>query len=119
MNISELESLERELHTPQARRSRARLEQLLHPEFREIGRSGRQYSRDETIRLLIAGHEPLNIETTELSANTLTEGCMLLTYRSAQVSPDGTRTHIARRSSLWIRHNGGWQLYHHQATPAD
>ena len=85
MMISELESLERELHTPQARRSRARLEQLLHPEFREIGRSGRQYSRDETIRLLIAEHEPFNIETTELSANTLTHTSRL----RPSVSPSG------------------------------
>lgn len=39
-----LRELECELHRPHARRSRAQLQQLLHPEFFEFSRSGKTYS---------------------------------------------------------------------------
>ena len=42
----DLQALEAELHHPGVRCSRERLEQSLHPDFHEVGRSGRQYSRE-------------------------------------------------------------------------
>ena len=40
--LTHLQTLEVELHHPGVRTSRARLEALLHPDFHEVGRSGRQ-----------------------------------------------------------------------------
>jgi len=41
--LEQLRELEVALHQPANRRDRAMLERLLHPRFREFGRSGRSY----------------------------------------------------------------------------
>jgi len=43
--LSELQSLEVELHSPAARKSRDRLNALLHADYLELGRSGRRYTK--------------------------------------------------------------------------
>jgi hypothetical protein len=48
----ELRTLEIELHHPGTRCSRGRLERLLHPDFHEVGRSGRRYGRETVIVFL-------------------------------------------------------------------
>jgi hypothetical protein len=47
-----LQALEVELHHPDVRRNPARLAQLPHPEFHEVGRSGRMYNRESIMELL-------------------------------------------------------------------
>jgi hypothetical protein len=49
MLLEELRSLETELHTIEARRKRQRMEMLLHPDFVEFGRSGRRYTRADSL----------------------------------------------------------------------
>lgn len=43
--LTKLRSLEEALHTNEVRRSPEKLEERLHPEFEEIGRSGSKYER--------------------------------------------------------------------------
>jgi hypothetical protein len=45
--LSTLRSLELDLHDSRVRRSRERLATLLHPRFREFGRSGAEYTQAE------------------------------------------------------------------------
>ena len=45
--LEEILALEQEMHLTSTRRNRERMEQLLHPDFYEIGRSGVRYSRQE------------------------------------------------------------------------
>ena len=52
--LQELQTLEVELHHPGVRCSRERLEELLHLEFHEVGRSGRAYSREIVVNFLAA-----------------------------------------------------------------
>lgn len=47
-----LQALEVELHHPGVACTRERLEQLLHPQFHEVGRSGRKYDRDTVVAFL-------------------------------------------------------------------
>jgi len=47
--LQQLLSLEQEMHRTVVRRDRGRMQELLHPEFEEIGRSGRVYSRREIL----------------------------------------------------------------------
>lgn len=52
-----LQGLEVELHHPGTRCSPARLDALLHPQFHEIGRSGRAYDRETVLGSLAFQNE--------------------------------------------------------------
>lgn len=114
--LEHLRGLEAELHHPGVRCSRSRLQQLLHPGFHEVGRSGRPYTRDTVIDFLAAQAEPPQVVASDYAVTLLADDCALLTYRSAHRSPDGLGEH-AFRSSVWRRTGEGWQLYYHQGTP--
>ncbi|MCY7343193.1 MAG: DUF4440 domain-containing protein [Pseudonocardia sp.] len=95
------------------RRSAAAVEDLLDPEFREIGASGRLWTRAETVAAL-AGDVPdgkVSISATEFHGVVLAQDLVLLTYVSDR---NGRR---ARRSSLWRSSQGSWRMLHHQGTP--
>jgi hypothetical protein len=101
------------LLSPDVRRSRDAVEDLLDPEFREVGASGRLWSRDETVTALAVENGDMQGETivTELAGTVLTPDLILLTYMSDR----GGR--LARRVSLWLRTGGAWRVLYHQGTP--
>jgi hypothetical protein len=108
---------ERELHKPEVRRDRARLAELLHPEFSEIGRSGAQYTRGEVLVLLPDEQEPTRVHSQDFALQVLAEGVALLTYKAAHVSAAGELQRHALRSSVWTQGASGWQVLFHQGTP--
>jgi hypothetical protein len=116
--LQELRDLEVELHHPGVRCSRERLEELLHAEFHEVGRSGRRYSRDMVINYLASQAADAAIESFTFEMQLLADGCMLLTYQSAHRAADGTLKNHTLRSSVWVRNAGRWQIVYHQGTPA-
>jgi hypothetical protein len=116
--LSKLASLEVELHHPGARCSPERLDELLHPEFREVGRSGQIYDRATCIRFLTGKSVAPNVQSDAFALEPLVEGLALLTYRSAHRGSDGTLHTHTLRSSLWQRGEARWQLRYHQGTPA-
>lgn len=116
--LDEISRLETELHHPGVPCSRERLEQLLHPGFHEVGRSGRPYSRDTVIGYLASVKVAPAVESWDFALEELGEGCVLLTFKSAQRAEDGSLLEAALRSSIWRRTPQGWQLYYHQGTPA-
>lgn len=84
--------------------------ELLHPDFTEVGASGRSYDREE----MLAHLAPLTgVEAEEFVADEIAPGVVLLRYATA--GPGGT----VERTSLWTRENGRWLLRHHQGTRAD
>lgn len=102
-------ALERELLRPDVRADIGRIGVLLHPDFAEIGSSGRYWTRDAMMMAL----EEDPGEATELellSADRLSENTILLTYRS--FSHSGS----ALRSSVWTLDRGQWRLRFHQGT---
>jgi hypothetical protein len=113
-----LQALEVELHHPGVRCSRERLEALLHPEFHEVGRSGRAYTRETVINFLVAEQERAHVVSEQFKVAELAPDLALLTYRSAHQLADGQRSTHTLRSSLWLRTTVGWQLRYHQGTPA-
>jgi hypothetical protein len=113
-----LQSLEVELHRPGVRMSRSRLELLLHPEFHEVGRSGRQYDRETIIAFLASRAQHPEVESGGFGLKELGPSGALLTYWSAQRASSGTLSDHALRSSLWVQGPAGWQLLYHQGTPA-
>ncbi len=76
--LQELQSLEGELHHPGVRCSRERLEQLLHPEFHEVGRSGRSYSRETIVNFLAEQDSQPVIASEEFSVSELGHEVALL-----------------------------------------
>jgi hypothetical protein len=115
--LEELKRLEVELHHPGVRCSSERLQQLLHPEFREVGRSGRPYDRETVITHLLSQTARSHVVSTDFQISRLCETCALLTYRSATAESDERFVQHALRSSVWVRTHAGWQMYYHQGTP--
>lgn len=116
--LDTLRSLEAELHHPGVRCSHERLEQLLHPDFHEVGRSGRRYTRETVVAFLAAQADPPEVQADAYALTALAEDCALLTYRSAHRSDAGLVL-PALRSSIWRRTPAGWQLFYHQGTPTE
>ena len=115
--LKTLTDLETELFDPGTRRNRARLEALLHPQFFEIGRSGRVHTRDDVLNELPNEQGPLGIQARDFALQPLAEDAWLMTYRSAQASSSGALERHALRASVWKRSPNGWQIVFHQATP--
>lgn len=117
--LDELQALESELHHPGVRCSPERLERLLHPQFHEVGRSGRHYDRETIVRHLVSQTAPPDVVASDYAVRRLADGAALLTYRSAHRTADGGRTLPARRCSVWLREASAWRLAYHQGTPDD
>ncbi len=116
--LAQLRALECELHGLATRQDRARLEQLLHPAFREHGRSGRRYSREQILARLTAESEDVCVQVQDFELQPLAEGLCLLTYRSAHRQADGSLQWHSNRCSIWGHEPGaGWRMRFHQGTP--
>ncbi|WP_426624374.1 RNase H family protein [Leifsonia sp. McL0607] len=102
--------LERELIEPSVRADASRVAALLHPEFEEIGRSGRLWGRDAIVEALAEEDAPA-AEIAVLGTERLGSDVILLTART--VDERGA----SLRSSLWLRSGGRWRLRFHQGTP--
>jgi ribonuclease HI len=105
-----VEELERELLGPLVRGDIGRTAVLLHPDFMEIGSSGRVWTRDAMMMALEEDPgERTDIEI--LGADRIGTGAVLLTYRSF------ARSGTTLRSSLWVLDGDRWRLRFHQGTP--
>jgi ribonuclease HI len=105
-----VEALERELLRPETRADIGRTGVLLHPDFTEIGSSGRIWTRDAVMMSLAENPDgPAELEI--LGADRLGDQTVLLTYRTT------ARSGTALRSSLWVHDGAQWRLRFHQGTP--
>ena len=117
--LSQLQILEVELHYPGVRPSHERLAQLLHPEFHEVGRSGRTYTRETVVSYLSSRESQPQVVSENFAVSELGPVVALLTYRSANNVPsEGLKNHTLR-SSVWVKVAAGWQLRYHQGTAAE
>lgn len=99
-----------------SRADRAFVAATMAPDFLELGRSARRYSRDD----ILSGMDQQPGVLTRLhhlEARDLTADVTLCTYVSEVRYDRGTGW--ANRSSIWDRSAGGWQLRFHQGTPID
>lgn len=115
--LATLHELECELHQPECRRNRERLAQLLAPDFREFGRSGATYTRDDELMSLPSDPECPHIHAQDFVVNKLSDSIVLLTYRSAHVNSSQELFRHTNRSSIWRLDSSGWQMVFHQGTP--
>ena len=101
--------LERRLLDPFVRKQRAIVAAMLADEFREFGRSGRMYTKEEVLNALGSEHEQA-IVIEDFAAASLGDAAALATYRSIHANC------VARRSSVWVWRKGRWVMLFHQGT---
>lgn len=116
--VDEAVAGELRLLDPAVRTSRTRAARLLHPEFTEVGASGRRWTREAMLAALPAmeggSSEGPHHEVSGMTGVQLAPDLVHLTYETVVA---GRRS---RRSSLWRRDpdaGGAWRLYYHQGTP--
>lgn len=98
---------------PAVRSSPELMGELLHPEYREFGISGRVWDRDSIIDAIAArdATAPRPITTSRMKGIQLAPDVVHLTF---DTESGAQRAH---RSSLWRLTGGSWLLYFHQGTP--
>lgn len=111
--LKDLELLEEGLWRSGVRFDLKRMEEILAPDFFEIGRSSRCYRREDILRM---DARPINakLPLIDFKARLLDSNIAQVTYISA-VTYEGVEER-ARRSSIWSRTERGWQLRFHQGT---
>ena len=90
------------------------MERVLAPDFFEYGRSGRVYTREQS---LACPRQPTDaaLPLPNLKIRLINEVTAQVTYDSA-ITNDGIVEH-GHRSSIWSRTPEGWILRFHQGTP--
>ncbi|PRY63660.1 ribonuclease HI [Knoellia remsis] len=102
-------ALERSLLADETRSDPAAVAALLHPQWSEIGQSGRLWTREEMLDEIAPLASPVTLDV--VACMPAGPDAMLLTWRA--VTDEGSTL----RSSLWVRAGGGWQQLFHQGTP--
>jgi hypothetical protein len=111
--IEEIRSLEERLLDPSVRASP---EQLNH--FLEVGQSGLQYDKAESIEGLTSeSGTPPEFVISQFQARSLAPQLVLVTYRIAKRTGSSEQVQYSLRSSLWQQRSGRWQIVFHQGTP--
>ena len=114
--MHEVIELERTLWDPQSRNDPELVDRLLHPDYLEVGSTGRTWTRREILEPV--GH--FTADLTELAATELVPGAVLVTYTSVVHDLSGideVTEGPVKRSSLWLHREGRWRLRYHQGTP--
>jgi hypothetical protein len=108
-----LKELEESLWRSETRFDQAYMERILAPDFFEFGRSGRTYTREET--LAVPPQEiDVRLPLKNFAVHSIASNVVLVTYVSEVRYEE---VEVGNRSSLWSRTDGGWQLRFHQGTP--
>ncbi len=112
--LEELKRREPIFHRSELGTSRADFEAMIHPDFWEIGASGRRYSREYVLAELERRHQQPHKdvwEASEFYCRALGLDLYLLTYTLIQ---DEIRK--TRRLTIWERSQTGWKIAIHQGT---
>ena len=111
--LERLNALERRFHAGCRDATPEFFEQLVAPQFWEVGASGRRYTRDHALQVLrerAALPPPEAWHMTNLFVETAGPEHYLLTYTLHQ--PERT----TRRLTVWRHGQTGWQAIFHQGT---
>jgi len=81
---------------------------LIPDDFLEFGASGRTWTARD-VRASLASEAPRDVAIDDFAVTRLAGDVALVTYRSRD-------PRVARRSSIWVRRDGGWALRFHQGT---
>jgi len=108
--FEELHAMEMEVLDPQTRGNPERLDLLLRSDFVEFGSSGRVYHKNMLIDMMV-NEQHATVLIRDFNVRELSTESALVTYRTV-----GQAGQEARRSSVWVRRAGRWQMVFHQGT---
>jgi hypothetical protein len=108
--LDELRRREPIFHRPEFGSTRADRERMTADDFWEIGASGQRYSRANVLDRRTPDPAEGSWITRDFHCRDLGPDIYLLTYTLEQ----GQR--VSRRSTIWRRHRGEWQVVFHQGT---
>jgi len=112
--LVELSRREPIFHRPEFGATRADFERMIAEDFREIGASGREYSRATVLDVLekrAQNPPPEAWETFDFECRRLAPDVYLLTYRLLQ-----DQVRHTRRATIWRKTAEGWRILYHQGT---
>jgi ribonuclease HI len=109
-DVAEVVRRELELLDPAIRAEASAVRERLHPEFREIGASGRLWDASTTVAALAVEGDSAPIDASDLESFRLAPDVILLTYTTRRAD------RVARRASIWTQLRGEWRLRYHQGT---
>jgi hypothetical protein len=102
-----LKKLEEDLLQNETRKDREAVAALLTDDFCEFGRSGRVFSKPETIQAL-QKEESAQISIVDFCLRSLATGIALVTYRAVKQGEAGREMRTSLRSSVWVIRDGKW-----------
>jgi hypothetical protein len=111
--LAQLQALEPLIYAANDGKPRAHFEQLLAPEFWEVGASGRPYSRSFVLGVLDERQrQPFSQawQATGFHLQEIAPSLYLLSYTLQQP------TRLSRRATIWRQVGQGWQMVYHQGT---
>nr|WP_314265010.1 DUF4440 domain-containing protein [uncultured Moellerella sp.] len=115
-----LHRYETKLHSPLHRKDFAFLQQIIHADFFEFGRSGGETNKQLTLDALLGSDDFTPIFSTDFNFSRLSHQSVLLTYLSYQLDDNQLKIKYTNRSSIWVKISADhWQLRFHQGTPAE
>ncbi|KEC86285.1 MULTISPECIES: DUF4440 domain-containing protein [Acinetobacter] len=94
------------------------LDQRLHPDFKEITKSGWIVHKAQMIEALLNDTDSDIIQAQDFQVQSLSDHSVLLTYQSHQINvATQAQYNVALRSSIWVMNDHGiWQMIFHQGT---
>jgi glyoxylase I family protein len=111
-----LQSFELQLMEPAFRRNRASVAALLSEDFREFGASGRFWTRDAILEMMVSEEAYIPSKLEDFAIKQVSPDAVLVTYRAVREAMVGVSRRETLRSSLWIQSAGGWRIAFHQGT---
>jgi hypothetical protein len=111
--LAELSAREPVFHRPEFGTTRAEFGAMMDDAFREIGASGKRYSREFVLDVLeerARAPQTEHLETSDFHCIEIAAGNYLLTYTLRQAD------RVTRRASIWRKTNDGWKIVFHQGT---
>lgn len=109
-----LQAMEEAMWSADTRFDTRFMDAVLAPNFLEVGRSGRIYTREETLHLELAEID-IQLPLVEFTAVAVCEDVALVRYTAF---PAHSERGATQRTSVWIN-DGSWKLRFHQATPTN
>jgi hypothetical protein len=112
--LEELIRREPIFHRPELGTTRADFENMMAPDFWEVGASGRRYSKEYVLTELEERQRTLHPdiwETRDFHCRRLSKDVYLLTYALLQ-----NRERETRRATIWQHTSEGWKIIFHQGT---
>ncbi|WP_413662860.1 DUF4440 domain-containing protein [Microbulbifer sp. CNSA002] len=109
---------ETKLHQFEIRKDPEVISKLLSPNFIEVGKSGRTFDFKAIVRSMQQEENTgWEIHSQNYECIPLSDTVIMLLYKSARRGQQGEYKGFCKRSSIWVRSKGQWQMKFHQGTP--